>query len=193
MSLHWVDGPDVEPLTVQEVIEYHRAPVGDGPILGSLIRAARSRVEAITGRVLIATIFDLKLEELRCRELLIDKAPLLTVGSIKYLDSAGDLQTWASSNYEVDAPTGPQAARGRIRPVSTASWPFVSSDRIGAYVVRYTAGYGSDPSDVPADLVQAMQLLIGDWYENREDSTPVPLSGIPNGVLAILAPFKLWR
>jgi len=44
------------------------------------------------------------------------------------------------------------------------------------YTVRYVAGYppveGSDPVDyvrnIPASFKQAMQLLIGEWYETRE-------------------------
>jgi uncharacterized phiE125 gp8 family phage protein len=45
--------------------------------------------------------------------------------------------------------------------------------------VVYQAGYGDSPSDVPADIIQAIQCMIGLMFENRETAqdrtvTPVP-------------------
>jgi Phage gp6-like head-tail connector protein len=44
----------------------------------------------------------------------------------------------------------------------------------GLYVVQYIAGYpsageGDLTALIPASIKQAMQLIIGDWYEHRED------------------------
>lgn len=41
---------------------------------------------------------------------------------------------------------------------------------MGAVVVTYVVGYGASDSNVPADIKQALSLLIGDLYRNREDS-----------------------
>jgi Phage gp6-like head-tail connector protein len=49
----------------------------------------------------------------------------------------------------------------------------VEQDANSVYVVTYVAGYPAVGADlaggIPASIKQAMQLLIGDWYENRED------------------------
>lgn len=34
--------------------------------------------------------------------------------------------------------------------------------------VRYVAGYGDDPNEVPAAIRQAIMMLVGHMYENRE-------------------------
>ena len=68
------------------------------------------------------------------------------------------------------------------------------------YTVQYVAGYppveGSDPIDyvgnIPASYKLAMQLLIGDWYENRENTvvgtTTGPLQIAVHQLLSLVSP-----
>lgn len=32
--------------------------------------------------------------------------------------------------------------------------------------IDYVAGFGTDPADMPVDIVQALLLLVGYWYEH---------------------------
>jgi hypothetical protein len=58
----------------------------------------------------------------------------------------------------------------------------------GELVVDYTAGYG-DAADVPADLKQAVLLLVAFWFENRD----VGAASGPGGLERLLAPYRRVR
>lgn len=57
--------------------------------------------------------------------------------------------------------------------------------------VEFTAGWKT-ADDVPDELVQAMLLMIGTWFMNRESAQPFTLTMIPGvGVTELLDPFRL--
>lgn len=84
----------------------------------------------------------------------IERCPLISVTSITYIDSAGDIQTLASSAYRVDSTSEP----GRITPDYGTAWP-ATRDITGAVTVTFTAGYGSR-QDVPPAIQQAILLWV---------------------------------
>jgi len=90
-------------------------------------------------------------------------SPIQAVSSITYVDIGGTTQTWSSSLYDVDIYSKP----GRIRPKWGETWPSIRS-QMNAIAMTYTCGYGATAASVPAPIRQAMLLLIGHWYENRE-------------------------
>jgi len=54
--------------------------------------------------------------------------------------------------------------------------------------LRYKAGYGAKRSDVPEQARQAMLLMIGDWYSNRESVVVGTItSEVPNTAKALMA------
>lgn len=110
-------------------------------------------------------------------------APLVSVTSITYIDSAGIVQTWSPSEYDV-AP-GVNGAPGRIEPAWGESWPAIRGDINGITVV-YLAGYGASHDDVPTHVRHALLLLVAHWYRNRESATDLPLQNIPHGVRDLL-------
>lgn len=60
-------------------------------------------------------------------------------------------------------------------------------------VVEYTAGYG-DATTVPAPIKQAILLLVGHWYENREAVVlATQPAKVPLGVESLLLPYRAWR
>jgi uncharacterized phiE125 gp8 family phage protein len=108
-------------------------------------------------------------------ELRLPKPPLQSVTSIQYYDiDDNPAVTVDSSTYLVDADSWP----GRIYLRDGQSWPSVTLREIGGVVIQFVAGYG-DADDVPAPIRQAMQLILSDWYENRENT--LIMSGV--GVL----------
>lgn len=176
--LELVTPPAAEPLELAFVRDYHlRSPNGtaEDVYLERLIRAARVMAERTTRRALIDQRWDLLIDNrFPCGEILLPRPPLIEVEAITYVDGDAVEQTLAPEAYQVTRPTGPQAGRGRIRPVFGTSWPTTRAD---ADVVRvtYRAGYLDETvspaeANVPEDLVQGMLLVIGEFYKQRSES-----------------------
>jgi hypothetical protein len=116
----------------------------------------------------------------------------VSVTSVSYVDQTGTTQTWASSNYTVDAPAGPEARMGRVVPGYNVPYPVTRAvvER-GDGAVRGGLRRGAA---VPYGIKAAMKLLIGNWWQNREAATIVRASAdvLPLGVDALLWPFKAF-
>ncbi len=185
-----IEAPD-EIITLEEAAEFMRAEFSDSEenLIMSLITASRiSCEEYLFRRIGEQTV------ELRANGFPLDNAPivlpapLISVESVKYLDSNGDEQTLDESSYLVS-----DSAPCLITPV--ASWPETSKSG-DSLRVEFTAGY-SDPGSsplaseaLPATVRVAMLMQIADMYENREAQSEKGL--IANQTLAnLLAPYRL--
>lgn len=113
------------------------------------------------------------------------RAPLVSVQSVNYIDASGNPQTWASSNYTLV--TG---SPGRMQPVFGQIWP-VTLPVIGSVSITFTAGYSADASLVRETDQQAVLLMLGHLWENREavtlDGTPCPVPLTLDALLGIEA------
>lgn len=107
-------------------------------------------------------------------------APIKSVTSITYIDTAGTEQTLDSADYRVDLTREPV----RITPAYGTAWPS-TRDVTGAVVVEYVVGE-ADSADVPADLVDAVTLIAGHRFRNREAVANSSLKELPLGVQNIL-------
>ena len=186
--------PAVEPITLEEAKLHLRVDFDDDDALISrLIKTARESAESETSRTMVATTFELALDAWPgCPSgavgpwpiIKILNPPLLAVESITHLDHAGETQTLDPSTYIV--------FEGDPALITTAfrqTWPSVPRHP-GAIKVRYTAGYGTDPSDVPDCVKTWMLLTIGSLYENREAVVAgVSVAPLP-GLDAILDPVR---
>lgn len=91
--------------------------------------------------------------------------PLQSVSSLTYKDSGGVITTMVlNTDYIADTDSEP----GRILPPYGQTWPSFTPWPANAIRIRYVAGETTSPLSFPQCLVQAMYLLIGHWYENRE-------------------------
>src|SRR6185369_1494353 len=157
--------PTAEPVSRAEAKAHVRQDsTADDDQLDGLIKAARHYCERWTGRAFVTSTWALTLDCLPCGgdALRLPKSPAIAVSSITYTDTAGATQTLSSTLYQVDVTTEP----ARIIPAYGQVWPTTRS-QLGAVTVTFTAGYGA-ASAVPQPIKQAMLLLIGSWYENRE-------------------------
>jgi len=177
-SLSLVTAPTAEPLSTDELREHSRIDGEGGSQLGKLgrsIGAARERCEGFTRRQLLTATWKLLMDSwweegiTRDGALFIPRPPLSSVTHVKYRDEDGTLQTWATSQYVVDAPTGPRAGRGRIVPAYDVDWPTLRCQP-NAVEVQFVAGYGAAGSSVPAALLEGILLVAGELYERREDA-----------------------
>jgi len=162
MALVLKTAPESEPITAVLVKSFSRISTSaDDTLIGYLITRARRMVEKWTRRQFMPATWQLILDEWPTI-IELPRPPLRAVSSIKYVDTAGDSTTWSSDEYQTDSNSEP----GRITPAVGYSYPSTRGD-LGCITVEYTAGY-DDADAVPEEYKQAMYLLVGHWYENRE-------------------------
>jgi len=190
--------PTAEPVTLTEVKTHLRITTSDDDTyLNDLIKTAREYTERYTSRAFISQTIDIWFDAFPASSMTpleLPAPPLISVTHIKYYDNDDVLQTWSSANYIVDTDGDP----GIVYPARNQSWP---SPRVfpRSVNVQYLAGYedsGASPVDladnVPMPIKQAILLLIGHLYENREATAPgIAINDVPLSYRTILAPYKL--
>lgn len=196
MSLSLVTAPTVEPLTLDETKAHLRVESDDeNGLIYAWIVAARRYCEAYTGRAFLPQTWDLKCDAFPCAydSIRLPMPPVTSVTSVTYLDTSGASQTWSSSLYLTDLPTGPRAAPARITPAYAQYYP-PTYNVMNAVTVRFVAGYATQEL-VPYEIKVAMRLLIGHWYMNRGavaiGSNNIP-TAIPMTVDALLWSCKVF-
>lgn len=192
MALILITPPDVEPVTLAEAKSHLRVDTtADDTLISTYIAVARDYVER-TCRPRLALLTQtwryLADEWPESDTIELRPYPLKTVKSITYTSSAGVTTTFAATNYVVDTSSQP----GRVRLKSTVSWPSTTLQELNGLAIEFDAGFGAAGSSVPVSLRQAILLLIGHWYENREPMLTTGAIGkqLEFAVAALQAP---WR
>lgn len=171
----------MEPFSTGEALAHLRVDGdADHAYVTLLVATARARVEQDTHRALPVQSWTLALDSWApCIELPLP--PLRSVSEVRYIDTDGATQILASSAYRVDT----SGEAGRIAPAFGSEWPQTRAI-IGAIEIDFDAGYDV----VPMPLQHAMKLLIGHWYENREQVvTGTIATSMPDGVAALISPY----
>lgn len=167
-------GPASEPMDTDEVKLWLKVDTSaDDTLISGLITAARKHVERYTGISLLSQTVqqtfdkwpDSSNKKTPNGELKLSVSPLISVTSVSYLDTSGQSQVLASSNYVVDTLSFPS----RIAPTINYDWP-ETYNVINAITVTYTAGYSATTDgNFPSELLTAMKLWIAGLYEVRQD------------------------
>ena len=202
-----VTPPAALPLAVADVRAHCYADPGgaDDSVLGAYLAAAVDTVQAITGLRLITQTVQLTRrhwgdgytgrvwENAWGRWGGPMRFPIGPVQSVAftYLDPTETQQTLDASTYAF-------VSAGSLAPevalVGGKWWPPVY-DHPAAITCTATVGYGADGTSVPGSILQAIKLLVGDYFANREDTiaerSVVPAT-LPNGVDRLLANFRIW-
>lgn len=167
-NLYAVTPPTEESVDIIEAKLACRVDSSDeDSFIEGLIRSARQWAESLTGRVFITQTWELKLPCFPGCEIELPKPPLVApVTSVKYLDPAGVLQTWATSEYIVTAPTGEFAGRARIEPAYGISYPATLPVPDAVRIV-FVAGYGARAA-VPQGIRNGHLYHVAESYMNRE-------------------------
>lgn len=156
--------PQVEPVSLDELKSFAYV---DGTQQDSLLEmflvAARQSVEDYLKRVLIEQTLVLSLDWWPEPVLELPRPPLLSVVEVRTLKEDGTETVYSSDAYYVRTDTTP----GQIV-IKTGSSPPINTDRYyGGYEVEYTAGYSSDPDEVPGPIKHGILLLATHMYEQR--------------------------
>jgi len=177
-----VTAPAVEPVTLAEAKAHLRVDISnDDALITAQIVAARNMAEAITHRAFVTQTWDLYLDSWPSRALQLPFPPLQSVTSVKYYSDSAAEQTLTGSNYQVDIASEP----GRLILISGSSWPGDSLRDANGVIVRFVAGYGLAAA-VPQIFKQAILLIVGQFYENRENAMPMRLAEAPMAAMALL-------
>lgn len=158
--------PGAEPVTQAEAKLHLREDLtGQDDWIDDAIIAAREQVEKLTWRALITQTWDFYFDDFPVggEPFEVPLPPLQSVTKVDYVDVDGNTQTLSSSLYQVHEFAEPAV----IRAAYNETWPEVRDETLKAVLVRAVVGYGA-AADVPLRYKQAVLLLIGHWYANRE-------------------------
>jgi uncharacterized phiE125 gp8 family phage protein len=182
--------PAVEPVTLAEAKAHLRIDgAEEDGLLGRLIAAARGHVEGRTRRVLIEQGWRMSLDAWPPRggAVRLAPAPLISVEAVTVYDADGLPRVLDAADYTVDAASVP----GRLKVGAAGARP---ARAINGIEIDLTAGYGTDGAAVPADLRQAVLMLVAHWFEHREAARIGAVAApVAMGVEMLLAPFRVAR
>lgn len=176
-----------EPLSLGEAREHLRVDhFDDDGVISGCILAARQHVENITGLALATSSWTMTMDAFPSDGwIYLPREPVQSVTAVRYYNASGVLTTWSSAQWEVDTYSLPPRLRAR----DGYSWPS-TKDVLGAVQVEFVAGYGGAEA-APQALLQAVRLLVGHFYENREASVVgTSAVALPFAVDALLAPYR---
>ena len=184
MKFEVVTPPEKEPISLDEVKMHLRSIPGDetedDAILSPLITAAREFCENRTGRSFgvqtLAAYPPLETEYIR-----LPRPPLVQIEQIQVKKADGTEETLSADQYEADTVGGGVFVH----------WPKEQFAQINPIRVLYKTGY---QENLPKTIRQAMLLLIGHWYENRETVVIGAFTSIEieMTVKALLNQYRVW-
>ena len=190
MAIRVVTPPAVEPITLTELKAHLRITHDDeDTILTVYLKAARMYAETtLCWRAFITQELELARDSFPS-VFSLPRPPLQAVTSIIYRERNGTFETIDPADYIVDTDSEPP----RIVPAADERWPSDTLYPVNAVRVRYLAGYGAAPDDVPTEIRQGILILAAHFYEVRE---PVVIGTsvmvVPMTAEALLMPYRVW-
>lgn len=178
--------PTSEPITTAEAKLHLRVTHSrDNDYIDALIKSAREQVEEMTARSLMAQTWYLYRDRWPDGDRIrLPHAPVTSVTSIKYTDTAETQTTVTAGDYALDANATPP----EIVLDYGKSWPSASLWPKSPIEVIYVTGYASAAA-VPARLKSAMYLLISEAYEFREPKVTGTIVATVRSVNDLVGPY----
>lgn len=167
-----VVAPTWEPLTLEQGklragLSWEAGDERDA-LMEGFIQAARQYVEEVTGLALPEQTRDVTIDRVTANMIVLpaQSRPLRSVTWIKTTDTAGNVNTLATSNYHVDLATGV------IGLSDVGVWP---TDLRGfkPWSIRIVSGY-LNVAAIPPVLVHAVGALVAHYATGGRDLAPVP-------------------
>ena len=179
-------------MTLVEARSYLRLTTADvdDAELTVFINAAQSATERYTRLTLFTTIFETT-RDFFSPEMMLNRAPLISVGSVQRL-VADALTTVAATTYKII--DNDVINYGSIVLKAGQIWPSDQDAEARAITIQFSAGFGAAATDLPPDLIAGMQRVLSDLYENRGDCScdcAGAIMSMSQSAKAILARFKI--
>lgn len=158
--------PGAEPVTLSEAKAHLRVDNdAEDALIARIVAAARQACESFTGRSLIARGYSLFIDawpEDGRQAVVLPRPPLIAVTSVQvYADDDTALE-FPAAGYFADT-AGAQVV---LRACTVPPLPLRAA---GGIEIRYRAGYGPAPDDVPEALRQGILQLAAHLYQHRGD------------------------
>jgi len=155
--------PAQEPVSVAEAKAHLRIDSGDEDgVIEGLVKAAREMIESDAEISLLPQTLTWYIDAFPAWEICLRRPPVNSITSITYLDQDGTSQTLAASEYRFDGYSKP----ARITPAYNEEWP--DTYQVNNAVTIVAAGGYTSVSEVPQLAKQAIHMLVGHWFRNRE-------------------------
>ncbi|MCD7059489.1 head-tail connector protein [Pelagibacterium xiamenense] len=191
MTSYLLAGPAEEPVSLVRAKAFLRVDdAAEDGLIEALITAARIHLESTTGRALMAqswrVVRDCWPEN---RVIALPVSPLIALSEVRAFDAEGNATVIDTAQF---LPDGQAVPARLILPANIEGAP-VLRERMGIEI-DYVAGFGTEPADVPGDLIQALLTLVAYWYEHR-DAVLVAGAGsmVPAGFDRLVANYKRVR
>lgn len=157
-----VTAPSLEPVTLiqaKKQLEISASDTTHDDQISLLIQAAREQWEHDTDSAVLTQTLRVYADAFG-DEFYLPRRPIQSITTLKYYDTLNAQQTLASSVYSLNAAARTiQLKYQQVWPSSLARWDAIE--------ITYVAGYTS-VALVPAIVKQAMLLLVGKYFENRD-------------------------
>ncbi len=179
--------PTAEPITLAEAKAHLRVDfTDDDSLITALIGAARATAEEFTNRAIMPQTLEHVLHMFpwctprnHFGSIRLFRSPYAALVSLEYYDADNQPQTLDEADLIIVGTSEPAT----ICPQLDTQWPTVA-ERPDAITITYQAGY-ANAAAVPKPIKQAMLLMIGAWYERREDSA----QNLPKASEMLLLPY----
>jgi uncharacterized phiE125 gp8 family phage protein len=178
-------GPAQEPVSLDEMRSYLRLESGEEDALVlSLIKAARHGVEQGSKRALMAQKWRLRLQRFpREGQVRLPLSPILSLDAARSFDATGAAVLLDLALFHLDE------SRLSIDPSALPADGFAAG-----FEADVTAGFGTQASDVPDDLRQAVRMLAAHFYAHRADALHEDrVAHFPAEIAALVAPWRRLR
>ena len=188
MSLVPISAPAQEPVSLADAKAHLRVDTADDDALISrLITAARSELERGLGRALITQTWTYWLDSWPPGYAVpLPLAPVQSVEAVRVYAMDDSFSTLPASGYLLDGLGSPP----RLIRRGSIAWPQPLRPGNGI-AIDFSAGHGTQPTEVPSALRVALLVLIGHWYEQRE-LADVPVA-LPPMVRDLIDPYRVRR
>jgi uncharacterized phiE125 gp8 family phage protein len=137
---------------------------------GRLIAAATRYLQDQTYRQFLVATYKFFYDQFPpgMAELFVPRAPLVSITSIAYLDTAGVSQTMPTADYQVATNCLP--GRVSLKALGARRWP-QALQQGQAITITAVCGYAT-AADVPEDVKLVLLWLVNEWFNGRsgEDS-----------------------
>lgn len=177
-----VSPPASEPVSLAQAKLHLKVDYdADDALISSIVSAARQFVERYCNTALITQTVSEQFPRFNSRGMALSVAPVQEVSAIQYIDDARNTYELSESVYGVNTYIKPGCIFLRYGQTFPTTIP-----EPNAVTVSYTAGYGDASGDVPQPIRQAILLMVGDMYQNRENS----VHRLPTAADFLLAPYR---
>ena len=187
MPLTLIDPPAAEPVTLAEAKAFLRLDGSEeDALVDRLIAAARLHLERDLGLALMAQRWTQVFDRWPGETAPLGPWPVSAVEAVTVKDALGEAQEVDDGSYVADLAGRPARL---IRP---GGWP-EPGVAAGGIEITFAAGFGEARDDVPADLRQALLMLVAQWFERRTGLEEAMREQSPPAVAALVRPWRVVR